>query len=144
MGGFDCIYIYIFNIIIYTCVIHRLKVSIYHLVYIQLNYKTKLFIYDICTGIFQKCNSFSFHYFSLTACKLLIMSPLRTKGDILFQFDFFFRFFCFFSAKLVRTITFLSFQISQLYLVCGCMTIRRCVAYHNDLRGTLIFDLKVK
>ena len=75
-----------------------------------------------------------------------IMSPLRTKGDILFQSDFFFRFrfFCFFSAKLVRTITFLSFQIGQLYLVCGCMTIRRCVAYRNDLCGTLTFDLKVK
>ena len=38
---------------------------------------------------------------------------------------------------IVRTITFLSFQIGQLYLVCGCMTIRRCVAYRNDLRGTL-------
>jgi hypothetical protein len=24
------------------------------------------------------------------------------------------------------------------------MTIRRCVAYYNDLRGTLTFDLKVK
>ena len=76
--------------------------------------------------------------------KLVIISPLRTKGDILFQSDFFFRFcffrfrfFCFFSAKLVRTITFLFFQIGQLYLVCGCMTIRWCVAYHNDLRGTL-------
>jgi hypothetical protein len=45
--------------------------------------------------------------------------------------DFFFRFFCFFSAKLVRTITFLSFQIGQLYLVCGCMTIRQCVAYYG-------------
>ena len=33
--------------------------------------------------------------------------------------------------------TFLSFQIGQLYLVCGCMTIRRCVTYRNDLRGTL-------
>jgi hypothetical protein len=42
----------------------------------------------------------------------------------------------------VRTITFLSFQIGQLFLVCGCMTIRLCVAYHNDLRGTLTFDLK--
>jgi hypothetical protein len=41
------------------------------------------------------------------------------------------------AAKLVRTITFLSFQIGQLYMVCGCMTIRWCVAYHNDLRGTL-------
>ena len=52
--------------------------------------------------------------------------------------------FCFFSAKLVRTITFLSFQIGQLYLVCGCMTIRQCVTYHNDLCETLTFDLKVK
>jgi hypothetical protein len=25
-----------------------------------------------------------------------------------------------------------------------CMTIRRCVAYHNDLPGTLTFDLNVK
>jgi hypothetical protein len=30
------------------------------------------------------------------------------------------------------------------YLVGGCMIIRRGVAYHNDLRGTLTFDLKVK
>jgi hypothetical protein len=43
-----------------------------------------------------------------------------------------------------RTITCLSFQIGQLYLVCGCMTIRWCVAYHNDLCETLTFDLKVK
>ena len=28
-------------------------------------------------------------------------------------------------------------DIGQLYLVCGCMTIRRCVAYRNDLCGTL-------
>jgi hypothetical protein len=48
-------------------------------------------------------------------------------------------FFRFFSAKLVQTITFLSFQIGQLYLVCGCMTIRRCVTYHNDLCETLTF-----
>jgi hypothetical protein len=79
----------------------------------------------------------------------IIMSPFRTKGDILFQYDFFFFgrfrfFFRFFSAKLVRTITFLSFQIGQWYLVCGCMTIRRRVTYRNDLRGTLTFDLKVK
>jgi hypothetical protein len=33
---------------------------------------------------------------------------------------------------------------SKLYLVCWCMTIRRCVTYHNDLCGTLTFDLKVK
>jgi hypothetical protein len=52
-------------------------------------------------------------------------------------FRFCFRLFCFFSAKLVRTITFLDFQIGQLYLLCGCMTIRRCVEYRNDLRGTL-------
>jgi hypothetical protein len=53
-------------------------------------------------------------------------------------------FFCFFSAKLVRTITFLSFKIhvGQWYLVGGCMTIRQCVAYCNDLRWTLTFDLK--
>jgi hypothetical protein len=38
----------------------------------------------------------------------LIMSPLRMKGDILFKSDLF---FCSFSAKLVWTITFLSFQI---------------------------------
>jgi hypothetical protein len=64
----------------------------------------------------------------------IIMSPFRTKGDILFQSDFFFFgrfrfFFRFFSAKLVRTITFLSFQIGQWYLVCGCITIRRRVTY---------------
>jgi hypothetical protein len=56
---------------------------------------------------------------------------------------FHFCFFCFFSVKLVRTITFLSFQIGQWYSVCGCMTIRRCVAYHNDLHGTQLFDLEV-
>ena len=33
--------------------------------------------------------------------------------------------------------SFQSFQIGQLYLVCGCMTIRRCVTYRNDLRETL-------
>jgi hypothetical protein len=37
--------------------------------------------------------------------------------------------------------SFLSFEIGQWYLVCGCMTIRWCVAYHNDLCGTLTFDL---
>ena len=45
----------------------------------------------------------------------------------------FFR-FCFFSAKLVWTITFLSFEIGQWYWVCGCMTRRRCVVYRNDLK----------
>jgi hypothetical protein len=43
--------------------------------------------------------------------------------------------------KLVRTITFLSFQIGQLYMVCGCMTIRRCVTYRHDHRETLTVDL---
>jgi hypothetical protein len=66
------------------------------------------------------------------------MSPLRTKGDIYFFFRF-----CF-SAKLVRTITCLSFEIGQWYLICGCMSIRRFVVYRNDLRGTMTFDLKVK
>jgi hypothetical protein len=44
---------------------------------------------------------------------------------------------CFLNSIFVRAITFLSFEIGQWYLVCGCMTIRRCVAYRNDLRGTL-------
>jgi hypothetical protein len=39
--------------------------------------------------------------------------------------------------KLVRAITFLSFEIGKWYLVCGCMTIRQCVVYCNDLHGTL-------
>jgi hypothetical protein len=34
--------------------------------------------------------------------------------------------------------------LNSIYLVCGCITIRRCVAYRNDLCGTLTFDLKVK
>ena len=70
--------------------------------------------------------------------------PFERRETYYFSLIFFFR-FCFFSAKLVRTITFLSFQIiRQLYLVCGCMTIRWCVAYRNDLHVNLIFDLKVK
>jgi hypothetical protein len=44
----------------------------------------------------------------------------------------------------VCSITLLSFEIGQWYLVCWCMTIRRCVTYRNDLCGTLTFDLKVK
>jgi hypothetical protein len=36
-------------------------------------------------------------------------------------FSLIFSSFCFFSAKLVWTITCLSFQIGQLYLVCGCL-----------------------
>jgi hypothetical protein len=75
-----------------------------------------------------------------------VIKAIYRKNVILVRYcaDFFFCFFCIFSAKLVWTITFLSFQIGQLYLVCGCMTIRRCVAYRNDLRRTLTFDLKVK
>jgi hypothetical protein len=30
------------------------------------------------------------------------------------------------------------------YIWYGCMTIRWCVIYHNDLPGTLTFDFKVK
>ena len=71
----------------------------------------------------------------------LLCLPFERRETYCFNLIFF---FCFFSAKLVRTITFLSFQIGQLYLVCGCMTIRWCVTYHNDLRGTLTFDLNVK
>jgi hypothetical protein len=86
------------------------------------------------------CSIFKIH---IVFCHLLCL-PFERRETYCFSLIFFFRFFCFFSAKLVWTITFLSFQIGQLYLVCGCMTIRRCVAYCNDLRGTLIFDLKVK
>jgi hypothetical protein len=53
--------------------------------------------------------------------KFYYVSP-SNEGRHCFSLIFF---FCFFSAKLVRTITFLSFQIGQLYLLCGCMTIRR-------------------
>jgi hypothetical protein len=31
-----------------------------------------------------------------------------------------------------------SFEIGQWYLVCGCMTIRWCVAYHNNLYWTFV------
>jgi hypothetical protein len=47
-----------------------------------------------------------------------------------------------------------TYQISLIYLETNMLwpgqentiqkTIMRCVAYHNDLRGTLTFDLKVK
>ena len=71
--------------------------------------------------------------------KLLYINYVSPSNEgrhiVLVWFFFSCFFFCFFSAKLVWTITFLSFQIGQLYLVCGCMTIRRCVTYHNDLRG---------
>ena len=82
------------------------------------------------THIYGKCNCNVNYYY---------VSPSNEGRHIVLV-----RFFCFLSAKLVRNITFLSFQIGQLYLVCGCMTIRRCVAYRIDLRGLLTFDLKVK
>ena len=65
----------------------------------------------------------------------LLCLPFDRRETYCFSLDFFFR-FRFFSAKLVRTITFLSFEIGQWYFVCGCMTIRWCVAYRNDLCGT--------
>jgi hypothetical protein len=45
--------------------------------------------------------------------------------------------------KLARTITFLSFQIGQLYLVCGWMTIRRCRYYLRNNYLTLRSKVKV-
>jgi hypothetical protein len=45
---------------------------------------------------------------------------------------------CYGPEKKILSITFLSFEIGQLYLVFGCMTIRRCVVYHNYLCGTHI------
>ena len=102
-----------------------------------------LFFFGHCVACPSICSFWlSFCYFQTFRAQSIIMSSLRTKGDILFLSDFFFCFgHRFFSAKLVRTITVLSFQIGQLYLACGCMTIRRCVAYRNDLRLTLPFDL---
>ena len=44
----------------------------------------------------------------------------------------------------VRPITLLWFDIGLPYLVHGCITIRRCVAYIHDPDTTLNFDLKVK
>ena len=43
----------------------------------------------------------------------LLCLPFERRETYCFSLIFFFRFFCFFSAKLVRTITFLSFQIGQ-------------------------------
>ena len=63
-----------------------------------------------------------------------ICLPFKRRETYCFSLIFFFRFFRFFffffcfSAKLVWTIT---FQIGQWYLVCGCMTIRWCVAYRK-------------
>ena len=130
----NLLFMFNFNYSIPSCICSILT-SVELLVYVQFNF----------SRTFRLC-------LVLTTVEPRVMSPLRTKGDILFQSDFFFRFhFCFhffymffFSAKLVRTITCLSFQIGQLYLVCGCMTIRQCVSYRNELRETLTFDLKVK
>jgi len=55
------------------------------------------------------------------------------------------KFMYFYKGTIVRAITVLSFHLGLRYLVCcSCITVRRCVAYHNDLHVTLTFDLKVK
>ena len=83
--------------------------------------------------------------FSLFLCRPNNLSLVCLYLSLYISFLLFGHFFVnHFYAKLVRPITFLSFVIGQWYFVCGCMTIRRCVAYRNDLRGTLTFDLKVK
>ena len=90
---------------------------------------------NITENKFSKQIKYGMMYIGL----IYLCLPFERRETYCFSLIFFFcfRFFCFFSAKLVRTITFLSFQKGQLYLVCGCMTIRRCVAYCNDLCGTL-------
>jgi hypothetical protein len=79
------------------------------------------------------------NYLTLRSKVKVIWRSLRYATHCLMVSDFFFR-FRFFSAQLVWTIIFLSFEIGQWYLVCGCMTIRQCVAYHNNQ----LFDLEVK
>jgi hypothetical protein len=71
--------------------------------------------------------------YNFCSCQMiwLLCLPFKRRETYCFSLIFF---FCFFSAKLVRTITFLSFQIGQLYLVCRCMIIRWCVAYCNDIK----------
>ena len=118
--------------------------------------KTVTSVLKVSTNIIISITS---HPIRLTAIVIMFVSNYKTTVVLYlclpferretyycFSLDFVccFRFFCFcfFSAKLVQTITFLSFQIGQLYLVCGCMTIRRGVTYRNDL--CLTFDLKVK
>ena len=60
-------------------------------------------------------------------------------------FDHKVKFMYFYKGTIVRTITVLSFHLGLRYLVCwSCITVRRCVAYHNDPHVTLTFDLKVK
>ena len=68
-----------------------------------------------------------------------IMSPLRTKGDILFQSDFFLPLLLFLLSEACPDYNFFFFPDRS--IIFG---IRQCVTYRNDLRGTLTFDLKVK
>ena len=78
--------------------------------------------------------------------KYYYVSP-SNEGRHCFSLIYFFFRFRFFSAKLVRTITFLSFQIGQLYLVCGCMTIRRSgvtLGFANVAFGDFCFYLAPK
>ena len=44
----------------------------------------------------------------------------------------------------VRPRTFLFFDLGKWYLVCRCITMRRCVTYQYCLSMTLTFDLRVK
>ena len=135
--------------------------SIVHVISLYLILIIFLHIFNLPCQFFQFFQHISFFtehakkhdedYVSIFSGKINLIyyyvSPFERRETYCFSLIFFirfFRFFCFFSAMLVRTITFLSFQIGQLYLVCGCMTIRRCVTYRNDLRETLTFDLKVK
>ena len=95
---------------------------------------------------------------------VMIMSPLPTKGDI--DLVWFFlpllplllseacpdhNFFVFRDISYVGLWPLTSSnnsnksnKIVHWQIVRMCMTIRRCVAYRNDLRGTLTFDLEVK
>ena len=44
----------------------------------------------------------------------------------------------------VRAITSLFFEVGIPYLTYGCITMRRCVMYIDDLCMTLTFDLEIK
>ena len=44
----------------------------------------------------------------------------------------------------VRAITSLFFEVGIPYLAYGCITMRRCVMYIDDLCMTLTFDLEIK
>jgi hypothetical protein len=75
----------------------------------------------------------------LKALIMIYKCRLQKASDFFFRFHF----FCFFSAKLVWTITFLSLKIGQWYVVCGCWNGRtdrqtdgRTLVYHNTSRLT--------